>query len=251
MASRTARNREPGHREPGSSTAVGSIVTYRIAKLESLNLVKGSWLDCGCADGGYSEALLDGGAESVTGIDPEPTRIDSAQTRARDGLTFLVGDAERMPLADQSFDGVLLNEVLEHVDDERETLREIRRVLRPNGHLALFSPNRIFPFEGHGLRFSETRTFGHPAPLVPWLPLRFTHRYMCARNYWPWQLRAMVEAAGFHIDHTSSAFPQFEIYPWLPSAVIPVYRRAVGRTEKVPILRWLGVSCFIVARPAR
>ena len=250
MSSRTNPGHEPGHREPGSSTAVGSIVTYRLGKLAELGLVTGAWLDCGCADGGYSEALLDAGAGHVTGIDPEAERIDAARARTRPGLEFAVGGAEELPWPDDTFDGVLLNEVLEHVDDESATLREIRRVLRPGGHLALFSPNRVFPIEGHGLRFSATRTFGHPAPLVPWLPVRLTHRYLCARNYWPWQLREMVEAAGFEVEHASSAFPQFEIYPWMPSKAIPVYRKAVKHMEKVPLLRWTGVSCFIVARPA-
>lgn len=240
---------EPRFREPGASTAVGAIVAYRVGKLARRELVSGRWLDCGCADGGYTVALLDAGAQEAFGIDPSEKRIAAAIARAHPRATFSVGHAEGLAWDDGEFDGVLLNEVLEHVDDERATLAEIRRVLRPDGHLALFSPNRIFPFEGHGLRFGPTRSIGRLVPIVPWLPLPLTHRYLTARNYWPWRLRRLVEGAGFTVVHSSSAFPQFEIYPWLPAPLIPLYRRLVPVMERVPGLRWLGVSCFIVARP--
>ena len=235
--------------EPGKSTAVGYIVEYRLGKIARRGLLKGRWLDCGCADGGYSEALLDLGASRVAGLDPWPDRIEAANKRNRANLEFCVGVSEKLDWPDATFQGVLLNEVFEHVDDEMATLREIRRVLSPDGHLALFSPNRFFPLEGHGIRLGPNRTFGSPVPLVPWLPKRLTRHVVRARNYWPWQLAKMVRDAGFEIVHSSSAFPQFEVYPWIPARVIPAYRRVTTVIERTPGARWLGVSCFILARP--
>ena len=49
------------------------------------------------------------------------------------------------------FDLVLSNEVIEHVVDDRQALAESARVMRPGGRLALFCPNRGYPFETHGI----------------------------------------------------------------------------------------------------
>ncbi len=56
--------------------------------------------------------------------------------------TYLLSCAETLPLADQSFDGVLLLDVLEHVSDQQAVLREIQRVLKPGGTLVLSVPHR-------------------------------------------------------------------------------------------------------------
>jgi 2-polyprenyl-3-methyl-5-hydroxy-6-metoxy-1,4-benzoquinol methylase len=221
-------------------------VDYRLSKLRSLGIVRGAWLDCGCADGGYSEALLDYGAERVAGVDVETERIERARTEREGNVAFEVASAEALPFEDASFDGLLLNEVLEHVGSEQQVLREVERVLLPGGHLALFSPNRWFPFEGHGLRAGGW-VVDVPVPLVPWLPLRLTRRFMRARNYWPWELRALCEAAGLEVRHFATAFPQFEVYRWVPRRIAELYWKGLPVIERLPLVRWLGVSVLIVA----
>jgi SAM-dependent methyltransferase len=57
----------------------------------------------------------------------------------------LAGDVQQanvsaLPFADSSFDGAVLGEVLEHIEDDRAALTELRRVLRPGGVLALSVP---------------------------------------------------------------------------------------------------------------
>jgi hypothetical protein len=54
--------------EPGASTAVPSNVAYRLGKIRKLGILRGDWLDCGCADGGYTAHLVELGAESATGV---------------------------------------------------------------------------------------------------------------------------------------------------------------------------------------
>jgi ubiquinone/menaquinone biosynthesis C-methylase UbiE len=190
------------------------------------------------------------GVARVVGIDVEEERVLQAQEKGNSNLpvvSYCCGPSEALPFRDASFDGVFLNEVLEHVEDEIGTLREIYRVLRPRGHLILMSPNRWFPFEGHGLRV-RGRDIKGPMPFVPWMPSKLTKRFMRARNYWPSELHEIVRRAGFEILSSSSVFPMFEIYPWLPAPVIPWYREAVPLLEKAPLIRHFGVSTFIQAR---
>ena len=206
------RNRIIQHFNPGSSTAVPSNVAYRLGKIRELGLLKGCWLDCGRADGGYTVAMVDLGAERAVGIDALEERIAQARERGHPVVEFRQKHAETLPFAEASFDGVLLNEVLEHVENEAQTLREIHRVLRPGGHLVVMSPNRWFPFEGHGMHIGQHRP-GFPPPLLPWLPSRISQQFMYARNYWPYELREMVRNEGFVIRTASFVWPMFEVFP--------------------------------------
>jgi SAM-dependent methyltransferase len=241
---RLARSPQSWTHRAAPPTAVGRIVPYRLEKLTAHGVLGGAWLDCGCAEGDYALALAEQGATSVVGVDIDQQAIDRAQARPHPpSVSFRRAPAEALPFSDRAFDGVLLNEVLEHVADEAKVLDEIHRVLRPGGHLALFSPNRWFPFEGHGLRLGRRR-LNLPVPLVPWLPYRLTAPLMRARNYWPGELRRIVSAAGFLIVASEPALPQFEVYRWVPRAVAVRYWRAVPWLERLRILRQFGVSSW-------
>src|ERR1700680_988283 len=134
----------PRYPHPGGSTAVGSNVAYRLGKLKDLGLLQGGWLDCGCGDGGYTEALGAWGAAKAIGVDPEQTRRHEAIARklVNDEKLNRRPDAveyhcctDNFPLPDASVDAAVLNEVLEHVADGAATLREIRRGLGAGGAL--------------------------------------------------------------------------------------------------------------------
>src|SRR5690348_11362714 len=85
------RNRVIQRFEPGASTAVPSNVTYRLGELRDLGLLKGEWLDCGCAYGGYTVAMVDLGVERAVGVDVVENRIVQARERERDNaaVSFL------------------------------------------------------------------------------------------------------------------------------------------------------------------
>src|SRR5262245_48143454 len=111
------------HIERGASTAMPKNVAHRLQKLVDRNLLYGNWLDCGCADGGYTVGMFELGASQVIGIDVELNRLAQAARRPTSGNTCYVGAvAEGLPFANEAFDGVLLNEVLEHVASEAQTL---------------------------------------------------------------------------------------------------------------------------------
>jgi ubiquinone/menaquinone biosynthesis C-methylase UbiE len=235
---------------PGLSTGNPQNVAYRLDKVASLIPIGGSWLDCGGFDGQYAKGILERGAERVTISDVDGTRVDEANALwSRDSrFEFATCPAEEMPFATDSFDGVLLNEVLEHVRDERETLDEVSRVLKPGGTLVLFSPNRWFPFEGHGLEVRGKR-FNMPAPLIPWLPKRLTQGVVKARNYWPRDLRHLVEGSAFESIRTDFALPTLNTYPWLPARLVNVYQENLDRLDRSPLRRF-GVSSLVIGRKA-
>jgi SAM-dependent methyltransferase len=234
---------------PGDSTAFGGTVDYRLGKIDATRPIAGRWLDCGCAEGDYTAALLRFGAEEAVGTDVAPDRVGDARRRwaGVPGLSFAVAAAEDMPFASESFDGILLNEVLEHVRDDLQTLREAHRLLVPGGHLFVFSPNRWFPFEGHGAEIAGVR-LRFPVPLMPWLPERLTRSALQARNWWPHQLRRLVAAAGFEIVTVDFALPMFARYRWMPAPLIRQYERRFAAIEARRALRRFGVSTLVAAR---
>ncbi len=249
MSPDLAQRLEPGMIGPGGSTAAGGVLDYRLDKVARRTEIDGRWLDCGCCDGDYTVGLRDRGAELAVGTDIDAERVEHARDRweGRAGVEFVAAGAERLPFPDGQFRGVLVNEVLEHVGDQEQTLGELRRVLAPEGRLIVFGPNRWFPFEGHGMAVGS-HDVNVPVALLPWLPRRLSLPLMRARNYWPYELRGLVAGAGFEVLHDGFAFPRFGHYPWLPQSMIERYLRALPVIERLPVVRRFGVSIFVVAR---
>jgi SAM-dependent methyltransferase len=133
--------------------------------------LKGRILVDGCGIGMYLEHLGQGGGVAL-GLDIEFDRVRVAAGR---GSIVLCGTGENLPLPSESFDLVLSHEVIEHVQDDRAAVEEMLRVLRPGGRIALFAPNRGYPFETHGVYWRGKYRFGN-IPLVNYLPGRFRDR---------------------------------------------------------------------------
>jgi ubiquinone/menaquinone biosynthesis C-methylase UbiE len=98
-------------------------------------------LDAGCGEGTLSILLAKHGC-TVTGVDlSEPNIVAAKEYAATEGVsdrvTFMVGDAERLPVADKSFDYVVSSHVLEHLPDFQQGVREIARVARKGAVTAI------------------------------------------------------------------------------------------------------------------
>jgi SAM-dependent methyltransferase len=92
---------------------------------------------------GYGAALLAQVARYVVGVEVHTESVAHAsRSYSRPNLVFLQGDARRIPLRAASFDIVVSFETLEHFAEHEEFLREIRRLLRPDGVLLLSTPDR-------------------------------------------------------------------------------------------------------------
>jgi 2-polyprenyl-3-methyl-5-hydroxy-6-metoxy-1,4-benzoquinol methylase len=84
-------------------------------------------LDIGCGEGKVLEQLRANHPAPSTGIDLDPARIYLAKSRSGD-ILFAVGNAQELPFEDNSFDLVMILEVLEHVGEPDIVLREASRV---------------------------------------------------------------------------------------------------------------------------
>jgi SAM-dependent methyltransferase len=91
-------------------------------------------LDVSCGPGFVSEAAAERGAHPV-GLDIAPAMIERARMRRPD-LTFVEGDALRLPYRNASFDAVTMNFGILHVSQPERALAEAQRVLVPGGRLA-------------------------------------------------------------------------------------------------------------------
>jgi SAM-dependent methyltransferase len=74
----------------------------------------------------------------VMGVEPDGFRCH--YTKETHGIEAFYGILEDAGIADESFDVVLLNHVIEHMDNPLTTLREINRVLKPKGHFVVETP---------------------------------------------------------------------------------------------------------------
>ena len=99
-------------------------------------------LDVGCGLGQDAAALaaIVGPNGRAIGLDASNTLLTQART-AFPSVTFVHGDATALPFDDASFDCVRADRVLVHLADPLGAVREMRRVLRPGGMLALTEPD--------------------------------------------------------------------------------------------------------------
>jgi len=84
----------------------------------------------------------------VTGVEREPSWVEQARARAASlGLagrfSYQLGEAERLPFPDDSFDLTTCQTVLIHLRDPAAAIAEMRRVTRPGGLVAVAEPNNL------------------------------------------------------------------------------------------------------------
>lgn len=99
-------------------------------------------LDVGCGTGFGTEALARE-SNHVHGLDQSPHQLSHAFEKfgRRGPVRFYLGDAERLPFADNSFDVVWSSGSIEYWPNPVTALRELRRVGKPGGQVLVVGPD--------------------------------------------------------------------------------------------------------------
>lgn len=196
-------------------------------------------LDIGCGIGTYVRKLGEL-TERAYGID-----IDAARVRESKSGGVAIAASEQLPFATGALDVVLLNEVIEHVQRESETLREACRVVRPGGHVVIYAPNRLYPFETHGVYIGRRYFFGN-VPLVNYLPDSLRQRLVPhARAYTSRGLRRLIAGLPAKLIVHTQIYPGFDQIEARRPRLGAVLRAVFHRLERTP-LRAFGLSHFLV-----
>jgi len=201
----------------------------------------GRILEDGCGVGEYLGRVAEGAAQAV-GLEIEHERACIARQKTRD-VTCAAG--ERLPFPSNTFDLVLSHEVIEHVTDDRAAVAEIVRTLRPGGRLALFCPNRGYPFETHGIYWRGRYHFGN-IPLVNWLPRRWRDRLAPHVDvYTRRDLEALFAGLPVRYVQRTIIFGAYDNIIDRRPALGKILRAILQALEKTP-LKILGLSHFWV-----
>ena len=201
-------------------------------------------LDVGCGLGMYVSQFRQF-SDDVYGVDIDPDKI----ARASEWLPNLrVSPAEELPFGDASFDLILLNEVIEHVDDDRRAINEAFRVLAPGGHIVVYAPNRLYPFETHGFFFAGKYHGPCNLPILAnWVP-NVVRDYFAphVRIYTQKEVKQLFDGLNVEFVAESHIFPGCD--NWAERGLMGrLFRDGMHLAENSPLRRF-GISHFIVAR---
>jgi SAM-dependent methyltransferase len=158
--------------------------------LEMPTHFEGAVLDIGASNGAFLNQIE---ASLKVGLD--------LQEHPAHAFTWTQADARQVPFSDHSFEHVIAFDVIEHIEDDVQVLREIARVLKPGGTLWLSVPSATsYLFPGGRLQRRFERAWGHvrrgytlleleqklPASLtgefLPWNEPAFRHFYIVLKS---------------------------------------------------------------------
>lgn len=193
------------YEDPATPVASGPDRSRRQARIlaRALGPAPQTVLDVGCGDGSAAAVAAPVlGPHRIVGVDWS----QDALRRAGRHLTAVRGElaGPGLPFADGVADAVLFSEVIEHLVDPDAALEELRRVLRPGGHLLLSTPN-LAAWYNRGLLLAGVQ------PVFSEVSLRGIHgrpgRQVVGhlRLYTARALRSMLPAAGFEVVSVTGA----------------------------------------------
>jgi SAM-dependent methyltransferase len=203
--------------------------------------IHGLVLENGCGIGTYLQHLAPE-AGSIIGLEYD---LERAQEAHQKSALLINAASEGLPFPSGMFDVILSHEVLEHVRDDRQSIEEMLRVLRPGGVIVLFVPNLGYPFETHGIYWRGRYHFGN-IPLVHYLPARWRKQLAPhVRAYSVSDLRHLVEGTPGQVIDQRIIFGAYDNIINRSPSVGRVMRRFLQWLEHTP-LKVFGLSHFWV-----
>jgi len=196
----------------------------------------------GAGVGTYAAKLLDRSSH-VFAFDIELERVQDSRQHVPNSH---VAAAEAVPYPANSFEVLLSHEVLEHVQDDQQAIREMARVLKPGGRIVLFCPNRWYPFETHGHYWQGKYHFGN-TPLINYLPDVWRNRLAPhVRAYTKHGLLGLLEGLPLKVVYHTRIFGGYDNIIRRYSGTGRALRAILYTAEKTP-LRIFGLSHLLIA----
>jgi ubiquinone/menaquinone biosynthesis C-methylase UbiE len=172
--------------------------------IEELELQAGDEiLDAGCGWGNFLDVLTRLGLRlKLAGIDiDEGSLITAKKILKGTGVKLFKADiAKKLPFKSNSFDGVIMSEVAEHLPDDKGGLSEVYRVLKRGGRFCFTVPNKNYPFLWDPVNWVSEHFFSRHIKEGFWAGIWSNH----LRLYSPSEARKLLEQAGFRIEKVES-----------------------------------------------
>jgi ubiquinone/menaquinone biosynthesis C-methylase UbiE len=158
-------------------------------------------LDMPCGRGFYLNMLRYVSKATIIGAELEWDVIKKAQANVGHlDIPLHNANLYHLPYADNSFDAVILSEILEHIEDDVAGLREAYRVLKPNGVVAVTVPHANYPFWWDPINKTLETLFKTHIQHGIFAGIWANH----VRLYTPNELRNSLEMAGFKVEEERS-----------------------------------------------
>jgi len=196
----------------------------------------GDALDIGAAGGGNTRVLRERGWRPVA-LEYGPEGAEVAHER---GLLTLRADATRLPIDDAALDLVVAFDILEHIEDDELAVREVARILRPEGTFLVAVPADPRLWSAHDVAVDHVRRYTRETLSS------VLHRggfEVVDMTSWNVLLRPVValrrkKASGSDLD---------DLHPVVNSGL----RAIIAAERYLPVKRLPGVTLLVTARPRR
>lgn len=212
----------------GQATKAGQLRVDRrsqiLTSLVELNTTKQT-LELGCGTGEYTLRLAKTGAKIIA-LDISLTLIRQAKHKIN-SVNFIIADAQNLPFKDNTFDVVVGNAVLHHLNLDN-VLTEIKRVLISGGKIAFTEPNMINPQNLIVKNIKSIKKLVGESP----------HE----RAFFRWQISKNLINKGFS-DVIVKPFDF--LHPVTPTILVPLVNMVGKILEKIPIIKEISGSLMI------
>lgn len=203
-------------------------------------------IDIGCGYG-HTAAELARKCAHVVGLEPCSDLAEHARQLAqREGSPKF--EVREMPVEElddvEAFDVAVLDNVLEHIEDQREALRVISRCLRPGGVVFILVPNKMWPLEVH-----------YKLPFLSYLPLTLANRYLRITGRGHDYRDASYAPSYRRLKRLLTELPELDYRFTVPADVSLAdggarasYRLGVAMLERFPQLWMISKAFLIIAK---
>ena len=227
---------QPGNISLGKPADIGDFLLDRRFRLLSKyvpdHAVKNRILDYGCGNGAQTMLVAKSGVRiDALDVSEEQCQLTEENLKSFKNVNVMLYDGNVAPFDANTFDFVYSFEVLEHTQDDRKSVEDIYRILKPGGCFLFTVPNKWWIFETHGANLPYLRW--NRVPFFSWLPSCLHSRWARARIYTKSGIVRLMKNTGFEIKRLSYITAPLDALRFKP--VRYFLRATLFSTDETPI----------------